>query len=272
MAGYDPAMDAVARLNAHVSGPPGARPVVFAHGFGCDQAMWREVAPELAVDHRVVLFDLVGSGGSDLDSYDPERYGRLEAHAEDVVALCRELDLSDVVLVGHSVSAMIGVLAHLAAPDLFSALVLLGPSARYLDDVDYVGGFSRGDIDDLLETMDSNHLGWQDPLSGMVMSDPGRPDLKAELEATFCRNRPEIARHFAGVTFLSDNRDDLPEVTVPTLVVQTRHDAIAPVTAGQLVHDRIAGSRMVVIEGHGHVPHLSAPAETLKAIREFLAT
>lgn len=264
-------MDAVARMNAHVSGPVGARPMVFAHGFGCDQAMWREVAPELAADHRVVLFDLVGSGGSDLDSYDPERYDRLEAHAEDVVALCRELELQDVVLVGHSVSTMIGVLAHLSAPDLFTALVLLGPSARYLDDDDYVGGFSRGDIDDLLETMDSNHLGWQDPLAGMVMSDPDRPELKAELEATFCRNRPEIARHFAGVTFLSDNREDLRQVTIPTLVVQTRHDAIAPVSAGQFVHDQIAGSRMRIIEGHGHVPHLSSPTETLKAIREFLA-
>jgi sigma-B regulation protein RsbQ len=264
-------MDAVARLNAHVSGPVGARPIVLVHGFGCDQAMWREVAPELAVDHRVVLLDLVGSGGSDLDSYDTERYSRLEAHAEDVVALCRELGLEDVVLVGHSVSAMIGVLAHLAAPDLFSALILLVPSARYLDDGDYVGGFSRSDIDDLLETMDSNHLGWQNPLAGMVMANPDRPELKAELEETFCRNRPEIARHFAGVTFLGDNREDLIKVTVPTLVVQVRHDAIAPMSAGALVHDQIAGSRLVVIEGHGHVPHLSAPAETLKAIRGFLA-
>jgi sigma-B regulation protein RsbQ len=264
-------MDAAARLNAHVSGPAGAPPILLVHGFGCDQSMWHHVAPELAADHQVILADLVGSGGSDLDSYDPERYARLESHAEDLVGLCRELGLEDVVLVGHSVSAMIAVLAHLAAPDLFTALVLVGPSARYLDDGDYVGGFSRGDIDDLLETMDSNHLGWQNPLAGMVMANPERPELAAELEATFCRNRPEIARHFAGVTFLGDNRDDLRRVTVPTLVVQTRHDAIAPVSAGQFVHDQIAGSRMVVIEGHGHVPHLSAPTETLKAIREFLA-
>jgi sigma-B regulation protein RsbQ len=264
-------MDAVARLNAHVSGPAGARPILLVHGFGCDQAMWHHVAPELAVDHRVVLADLIGSGGSDLDSYDLERYARLEAHAEDLVALCRELGLEDVVLVGHSVSAMIAVLAHLAAPELFAALVLVGPSARYLDDDGYVGGFTRSDIDDLLETMDSNHLGWQNPLAGMVMANPERPELTAELEATFCRNRPEIARHFAGVTFLGDNRDDLRRVTVPTLVIQTRHDAIAPVSAGRFVHDQIDGSRMVVIEGHGHVPHLSSPTETLKAIREFLA-
>jgi len=229
------------------------------------------VAPELAVDHRVVLLDLVGSGGSDLASYDPERYARLEAHAEDVVTLCRELGLEDVVLVGHSVSAMIAVLAHLGAPDLFTGLVLVGPSARYLDDEGYVGGFTRSDIDDLLETMDSNHLGWQDPLAGMVTAGADDLALQAEMEATFCRNQPDIARHFAEVTFLGDNRDDLPKVSVPTLVVQVRHDAIAPESAGTFVHEQVAGSRMVVIEGHGHVPHLSAPAETIKAIREFLA-
>ena len=264
-------MDAATRLNAHVSGPADARPVVLVHGFGCDQAMWRLVAPELAVDHRVVLLDLVGSGGSDLASYDPERYASLQSHADDVVALCRELGLSDVVVVGHSVSAMIAVLAHLGAPDLVSGLVLVGPSARYLDDGDYIGGFSRSDIDDLLETMDSNHLGWQDPLAGIVMGNPDRPELKDELEATFCRNQPEIARHFAEVTFLGDNREDLAEVTVPTLVLQVRHDAIAPQSAGRFVHESISDSTWVVIDGHGHVPHLSAPAETLKAIREFLA-
>ena len=265
-------MDLRARLNAHVGGPADARTLVLAHGFGCDQTMWRKVAPDLAADHRVVTYDLVGSGGSDLDSYDHERYSRLEAHAEDLLALCRELDLDDVVFVGHSVAAMVGVLAHLADPGLFSSLVLIGPSARYLDDGDYVGGFSRADIDDLLETMASNHLGWQDPLAGMVMANPERPELKNELEAVFCRNRPDIATHFAGVTFLGDNRDDLVGVTVPTLVIQTRHDAIAPVTAGQLVHERIQGSSLVVIEGYGHCPHLSAPAETIKAIREFLVT
>ena len=263
-------MEAAERMNAVVSGPVDARTIVFAHGFGCDQSMWRKIAPELAADHRVVLFDLVGSGGSDLDAYDPERYSTLDAHAEDLVALCRELELDDAVLVAHSVSAMIGVLAHIAAPDLFSALVLVGPSARYLDDEGYTGGFTRSDIDDLLEIMDSNHLGWQDPLAGMVMANPDRPELKAELEETFCRNRPEIARHFAGVTFLSDNREDLPRVSVPTLILQTRHDAIAPVSAGEFVHQQIDGSRLVMIEGHGHVPHLSAPAETLKAVREFL--
>ena len=263
-------MDAVARLNARDSGLRDGPVMVFAHGFGCDQSMWRKVAPEFEADHRVVLLDLVGSGGSDLDAYDTDKYARLEAHAADVVELCRELDLQDVTFVGHSVSGMIGVLAHLAAPDLFSALVLVGPSARYLDDEGYEGGFGRGDIDDLLETMDSNHLGWQNPLAGMVMANADRPELQQELEESFCRTRPDIARHFAGVTFLGDNRDDLAQVRVPTLVIQTTHDSIAPVSAGEFVRDHVPGSRFALIEGYGHCPHLSAPADTLKAMREFL--
>lgn len=263
-------MDAVARLNVRESGLPDGPVMVFAHGFGCDQSMWRKVAPEFEADHRVVLLDLVGSGGSDLDAYDPERYSRLETHAADIVEVCRELDLREVTFVGHSVSGMIGVLAHIAAPDLFSALVLVGPSARYLDDDGYVGGFTRSDIDDLLETMDSNHLGWQNPLAGMVMANGDRPELQQELEASFCRTRPEIARHFAGVTFLGDNRKDLGRVTVPTLVIQTTHDSIAPVPAGEFVRDHVPGSRFALIEAYGHCPHLSAPADTVKAMREFL--
>jgi sigma-B regulation protein RsbQ len=265
-------MDVRARHHVRETGPPDAPAMVFVHGFGCDQSMWRKVAPEFETDRRVVLLDLVGAGGSDLDAYDAERYSRLDAHAEDLVELFRSLDLRDVVFVGHSVSAMIGVLAQIAAPELFSSLVLIGPSARYLDDDGYVGGFSRSDIDDLLETMDSNHLGWQDPLSGLVMANGDRPELKQELEDSFCRTRPEIARHFAAVTFLGDNREDLQHVTAPTLVLQTTHDAIAPVGAGEFVRDHIPGSRFVLIEGHGHCPHLSAPAATVKAMREFLDT
>jgi sigma-B regulation protein RsbQ len=265
-------MDLRTRHRVRESGPSDAPAMVFVHGFGCDQSMWRKVAPEFASDHRVVLLDLVGSGGSDLDAYDFERYSRLDAHAEDLVELCRALGLRDVVFVGHSVSAMIGVLAQTAAPELFSSLVLIGPSARYLDDEGYVGGFSRSDIDDLLETMDGNHLGWQDPLSGLVMSNSDRPELKQELEESFCRTRPEIARHFAAVTFLGDNREDLRRVTVPTLVLQTTHDAIAPVSAGEFVRDQIPDSRLALIEAYGHCPHLSAPAATVKAMRGFLDT
>ncbi len=264
-------MDVLTRCNISVSGPSDAPAMVFAHGFGCDQAMWRKVAPEFARDHRVVLFDLVGSGASDLDSYDPERYARLETHADDVLAICRELDLRDVVFVGHSVSAMIGILAQIAEPERFAALVLVGPSARYLDDEGYAGGFSESDITDLLELMDSNHLGWQDSLADRVMANPDRPELKTELEASFCRTRPDIAQQFARVTFLGDNREDLRRTSVPTLVLQTSHDTIAPMSAGAFVRDQIPNSRMVVIDGHGHCPHLSAPAATTAAIRDFLS-
>ncbi len=245
--------------------------MVFAHGFGCDQSMWRKVAPEFEVDHRVIRYDLVGAGGSDLSAYDIDRYSRLEAHAEDLVELCRSLDVIGGTFVGHSVSAMIGVLAHRAAPDVFSSLVLIGPSARYLDDDGYLGGFSKGDIDDLLEMMASNHLGWQQPLSTMVMAEDA-PELREELEASFCRTRPDIAHHFAAVTFNGDNRADLREVTVPTLVIQTTRDAIAPVSAGEFVRDQISNSTWALIDGSGHCAHLSAPAETIKAIREFLST
>ncbi len=265
-------MDVRARFNVNVSGPDDGPVLLFAHGFGCDQSMWRLVAPDLARDHRVVLFDYVGFGDSEVEAYDAGRYDTLAAYAEDVLTICHELDLRAVTFVGHSVSAMIGVLAQRAEPDRFATLVLVGPSARYLDDHGYQGGFGRTDIDDLLELMESNHLGWQDPLASMVMANPDRPELKAELEASFCRTRPDIAAQFARVTFLGDNRDDLPHVSVPTLVLQNRHDAIAPMSAGEFVCDHVPDSRLVVLEGYGHCPQLSAPAQTLAAIREFIPT
>ncbi len=206
-----------------------------------------------------------------MSAFDRQRYASLEGYADDLLALLHELELTDVVFVGHSVAAMIGVLAQIAEPERFAALVLVGPSARYIDDGGYVGGFSEDDIRELLELMDSNHLGWQAPLAGMVMANPERPELTRELEASFCRIRPDIAGNFARTTFLGDNRLDLCRVSAPTLVLQTSHDSIAPVTAGEFVRDHIADSRMVLIEGQGHCPHLSAPGETTAAIRAFLA-
>ncbi|MCW2798301.1 alpha/beta hydrolase [Nocardioides sp.] len=263
-------MSVTRRHHVIVSGPEDAQPMVFAHGFGCDQSMWRLVAPTFEATHRVVLFDLVGSGKSDLAAYDPARYDRLDQHAADLIELCRELGLDNVIFVGHSVSAMIGVLAQIAAPDLFDKLVLVGPSACYIDDGAYVGGFSSSDIDDLLELMDSNHLGWQSSLASVVMGTPERPELEGELEASFCRTRPDIARQFAGVTFLSDNRSDLARVTVPALVIQTRNDAIAPVSAGEFVRDSIPATTYALIDASGHCPQLSAPEPTTAAIEAFL--
>ena len=263
-------MSVIARNRVRVSGVPDGRPMVFAHGFGCDQEMWRLVVPAFGTDHRVVLFDHVGAGRSDLSAYDPVKYGSLDGYAADVVEICRELALDDVVLVGHSVSAMIGVLAAARAPELFGALVMVGPNPRYVDDGDYVGGFSREDIAGLLESLDSNHLGWSAAMAPVVMGNPDRPELTAELTNSFCRTDPDIARQFARVTFLSDNRADLPGVRVPTLVLQCTADAIAPEVVGRYVHAHVAGSVFTQLAATGHCPHLSAPAETTAAIRAFL--
>jgi sigma-B regulation protein RsbQ len=254
-----------------VTGIPDARPIVFVHGFGCDQAMWRFVAPDFEVDHRVVLFDHVGAGRSDLTAYDPEKYGSLRGYAGDIVEVCRELELRDVVLVGHSVSAMIGVLALQEAPELFGALVMIGPNPRYIDEGDYVGGFSRADIVGLLDALDSNHLGWSAQMAPVIMGNhPDNPELAEELTNSFCRTDPDIARQFARVTFLSDNRADLPSVGVPTLVLQCSDDVIAPGVVGRYVHEHIPGSTLTQLKATGHVPHLSAPEELTAAIRAFL--
>lgn len=244
--------------------------MLFAHGFGCDQNMWRYVAPAFAADHRIVLFDHVGAGGSDPSAYDPERYGRLDGYAEDVVEICRALDVTDAVFVGHSVSAMIGVLAAGRAPEAIGALVLIGPSPRYLDDDGYVGGFAQEDIAELLDSMDSNFLGWSSTMAPVIMANSDRPELGEELTASFCRMDPEIAARFARVTFLSDNRADLAQVAVPTLVLQCSDDVIAPTPVGDYVHARIPGSVLVRMAATGHCPNLSAPQETIDAIRAFL--
>jgi len=259
------------RNAVRVSGVPGGRPIVFLHGFGCDQGMWRFVAPDFEVDHRVVLYDQVGAGNSDLSAYDAEKYGSLRGYASDLVEICRALELSDVVFVGHSVSAMIGVLAVQEAPELFGALVMVGPSPRYVNDGDYTGGFSRTDIAGLLDSLESNHLGWSAQMAPVIMGNPDRPELGEELTNSFCRTDPEIASRFARVTFLSDNRADLAAVTVPTLVLQCSDDVIAPEVVGRYVHDAIPGSVFTKLAATGHCPNLSAPEETTAAIRAFLS-
>jgi sigma-B regulation protein RsbQ len=244
--------------------------MVFAHGYGCDQNMWRFIVPDFEVDHQVVTFDHVGFGHSELSAYDPVKYDSLHGYAEDVVAVMRDLELTDAVFVGHSVSAMIGVLAHARAPELFGAMVMVGPSARYVDDGDYAGGFSRADIDGLLESLESNYLGWSAAMAPVIMGNEERPELGEELTELFCATDPDIARHFARVTFLSDNRDDLARVPVPTLVMQCSADVIAPEGVGAYVHDRLPDSRLVQLAATGHCPNLSAPEETAAAIRSFL--
>jgi sigma-B regulation protein RsbQ len=244
--------------------------MVFAHGYGCDQNMWRFVTPDFEVDHQVVTFDHVGFGQSDLSAYDPAKYDSLRGYAADVVEILRDLGLSDVVFVGHSVSAMIGVLAYREAPELFGALVMVGPSARYVDDGEYVGGFSRQAISELLDALDANHLAWSATMAPVIMGNPDRPELADELTGSFCRTDPDVARQFARVAFLSDNRADLPHVAVPTVVLQCSEDVIAPEPAGRYVHEHIAGSVFTQLAATGHCPNLSAPEETTAAIRAFL--
>ena len=258
------------RHNVNVHGDPDAQPMLLAHGFGCDQSMWRHVWPAFADDHRIVLFDHMGAGRSDTTAFDPERYASLDGYAEDVLEICEELDLREVVFVGHSVAAMIGVLAAAAQPDRFARLVLVAPSPRYLDDQGYVGGFAREDIDDLLRSLESNFLGWSSAMAPVIMGNDDRPELGEELTNSFCRSDPEIAAHFARTTFLSDNRADLERVPVPSLVMQCSQDAIAPPSVGAYVADRMPSAQLAMLEATGHCPNLSAPEETVAAIEAFV--
>ena len=263
-------MDPLARNHVRVSGRAEGQPLVFAHGFGCDQQMWRFVAPHFEDRYRVVTFDHVGAGHSDLSAYDPAKYASLSGYAADVVELCRVLGLHDVVFVGHSVSSMIGALASLEAPELFAKLVMVCPSPRYVDDPPYVGGFSEPDIRELLEALESNYLGWSSAMAPVIMGNPERPELGRELTESFCRTDPDIARQFAEVTFGSDNRADLPSVTTPTLVLQCAQDAIAPTAVGEFVASTVSDGTLVVLDAVGHCPNLSAPTQTTAAIEAFL--
>ena len=245
--------------------------MVFVHGFGCDQTLWRFIAPAFEDDHRVVTFDYVGAGASDRAAYDAVRYASLDGYAQDVLEICAALELRDVVLVGHSVSATVAMLASIADPDRFSDLVLVTPSPRYLDDPpEYRGGFTRRDIDGLLEMMDVNAMGWAAFLAPVVMGNPDRPELTTDLETTFCSIDPVMARQFAEVTFLADNLEDLTRVSTPALILQCSKDAVAPVEVGEYVHQHLARSALRVIDAIGHCPHVSHPAETIELIKAYL--
>lgn len=258
------------RFHVNVSGAPTGTPMVFAHGFGCDQNMWRLVAPAFEHDHRVALFDHIGCGRSDASSFDAAEYRDLERYAADIISILIDLGAGPAVFVGHSVSAIMGVIASIARPDLFAALVLVGPSPKYVNDDGYFGGFDRDDIDGLLGSLENNYLGWSRAMAPVIMAHADRPELSDELAESFCRVDPTIARQFARVTFLSDNRAELGQVTVPTLVVQCRDDAIAPVPVGEFVNSEIPDSEFAMIETSGHCPHLSDPDQTIAAIRSFI--
>ena len=262
--------DVLRRNNVKTLGS-GAQPMLFAHGFGCDQNMWRFVAPAFADDYRIVLFDYVGSGKSDVGAYDAQRYSTLDGYADDVLDVVHALDLRDVVFVGHSVSSMVGVLAANREPDRFAKLVMIGPSPRYVNEAPgYTGGFERSDIEGLFETMDKNYIGWANFLAPAIMKNPDHPELGEELAQSFCSTDPVIARRFAEATFLSDNRADLARVRVPSLVLQCSDDMIAPNAVGEYVHRQTPQSTLRVMKATGHCPHMSAPDETIALIRDYL--
>jgi sigma-B regulation protein RsbQ len=260
-----------ARNNVRVSGK-GTQPMLFAHGFGCDQNMWRYITSEFEDDYRIVLFDYVGSGKSDISAYDADRYSSLEGYSKDLLEIIRELDLRNIVFVGHSVSSMIGILAANEEPDRFAQLILIGPSPRYVNDDGYVGGFEKKDIDGLFEMMDRNFIGWANFLAPAIMKNPDRPDLGEELTVSFCSTDPVIARNFAQATFLADNRDDLARVKVPSLILQCSDDMVAPDVVGDYLEARLPMSTQRKMHATGHCPHMSHPAETVELIKEYLGT
>jgi sigma-B regulation protein RsbQ len=263
------AVTMAARNNVRIAGTPDGPTILLAHGFGCDQKLWRRVEERLAPTFRLVLFDHIGCGAADPAAWNSQRYESLQGYSDDIVDIVRELDLRDVVYVGHSVAAMMGVLAVLTDPGPFSKLVLITPSPRYVDDGDYRGGFTGHDIDELLESLESNYLGWSRSMAPVITGAPEQPELADELADTFCRTDPECARIFARTTFLSDNRADLARVALPTLIIESAHDALAPREVGAYVHRHIAGSQLITIDTTGHCPHLSAPDSTAEAIAAF---
>jgi sigma-B regulation protein RsbQ len=259
----------ISRNNITIHGT-GSKSMFLVHGYGCDQNMWRFITPQFKDDYKIILIDLVGSGKSDESLYDYDKYSSLEGYADDIIEICEALNLMHVCLVGHSVSAIIGLLAAVKRPSLFQKLIMIGPSPRYINDDDYFGGFSQNDIDDLMETLDSNYLGWSSAMASVIMDNPDSPELAAELEESFCQSNPKIARHFAKVTFLGDNRSDLKKLTTDTLIIQSKIDAIASIKVGQFMHDNISNSKLVVLQTTGHCPHLSAPNQTIEAMNFFL--
>jgi sigma-B regulation protein RsbQ len=263
-------MSVIKRNNVYVAGK--GPPMVFVHGFGCDQNMWRLLAPHFAETHQVILLDLVGSGNSDLGAFDKEKYSTLQGYADDLCEVVQAVTSAPAICVGHSVSAMIGMLANLKCPDNFLAQVMVGPSPCYVNDGDYHGGFTRADIDSLLETLESNYLGWSSNMAPAIMGAPDQPELAVELTNSFCRTDPEIAKHFARVTFLSDHRADLGKLAAPTLVLQCSDDIIAPLAVGDYLRKAIPNCSLRVIENVGHCPHLSSPSASVAAMEEFLAT
>jgi len=263
-------MDVLKRNNVKVSGT-GETPMLFAHGYGCDQNMWRYITPAFAEDYKIILFDQMGFGKSDVSAYSAQKYNSLQAYANDILEIAEALNLKDIIFVGHSVSAIIGILAAVKAPNLFQKLILITPSPRYINDTDYTGGFASETMNSLLESLDSNYLAWSVAMAPVIMGNADRPEWSEELAASFCRSNEEIAQNFAHLTFLSDNRADLPKVQTKSLILQCQEDVIAPMEVGYYMHQNVINSQLIILNAKGHCPNLSAPEETIKAIQDFLS-
>jgi sigma-B regulation protein RsbQ len=250
----------------------GTQPMLFAHGFGCDQNMWRFITAAFENDYHVILFDYVGAGKSDITAYNTERYSSLHGYAQDILDICEELQLSNVIFVGHSVSSMIGLLAAIEEPKYFEKLIMVGPSPCYINDGDYKGGFERKDIEGLLDTMEKNYIGWSNFIAPNIMGNKDRPYLAEELTESFCSTDPVIARQFAEATFFSDNRNDLRKTKIPALILQCSDDIIAPIEVGEYLSKHLANSTLRIMKATGHCPHMSAPEQTISLIKEYLAS
>ncbi|WP_345948215.1 alpha/beta hydrolase [Mucilaginibacter sp. PAMB04274] len=257
------------RNNVRVIGQ-GEKVIIFAHGFGCDQNVWRHLINAYQDKLRLILFDYVGAGESDLNAYDSTRYSTLDGYALDVVEILEALQIDEAIFVGHSVSSMVGVRAAISRPQLFTKLVFVSPSPCYFNDGDYIGGLEKEDLDALFEMMESNYLGWSSAMAPLIMGNAERPELGDELTANFCATDPDIAREFARVTFLSDNRADLAKLNVPNLTLQCKDDILAPLEVGYYMQKHAPQNTLVILEAAGHCPHLSAPEQTIQAIREFI--
>ena len=261
-------MDVLKRNNVKILGS--GRPIIFAHGYGLNQNMWQHITPAFAENNQIILFDHVGAGESDISSYNRTKYNSLHGYAADLIEICETLKLEKPIFIGHSVSSMIGILAAIQKPELFEKIILIGPSACYLNRDGYLGGFNQEDIENLLFTIDENFYGWATSMAPALMNNPEKPDLASDLAKTFCKVKPEIASHFARVTFLTDNRSHLNKVKVPTLILQATEDLVAPANVGQFIKDQITGSQLIKLKATGHFPSLSAPEETIKAIKSFI--
>jgi sigma-B regulation protein RsbQ len=262
-------VDILIRNNVRIIGD-GRQSILFANGFGCDQNVWRNITPAFKGQYQLITFDYVGAGQSDLSAYDPLRYNNLDGYAMDVLEIIETLALSDVIFVGHSVSCMIGVRAALKCPSYFSKLIFVSPSPCYINDAGYVGGMEKSDLDGLFEMMDSNYLGWSGTMAPLIMGNGDHPELGEELTANFCATDPDIAREFAKVTFLSDNRADLQNLRVPSLTLQCTDDILAPLEVGYYLNERTPANTLVILKATGHCPHLSASEETIREIYNYI--